>query len=343
MAHIKYIIDVGADQIQHDDPAMNSSAVSWGGCYCQDCISKFRGYLSQKYTATELLALGITDMNGFSYKQYKLSGGNNSQLANDFDLFQKVSAVEYFNYIFQQTNAYAGKSVPFSSNNVGGVWSSPYDCFSFGIAELSESQLSVPELWLKYNAAVSFGKAQIFTLQSIDKEIYRRAIASSFGCGGHILAPWDVSISNPPPDRFFGIPSDYNDLYKFVRDHQQFFDGYEDAATFGPHMSDIRYDSNDAPMWISSGGKDVYLFARAKPNDVNAAVIIHVIDWSYLPTSFEIDLKKVRFYGATNNLSITLLRPNQNDLALSVSTSNGIASVVVPSVSPWGILVVGKY
>ena len=51
----------------------------------------------------------------------------------------------------------------------------------------------------------------------------------AYASGGHCMVPWDVYMPHNAP-RYFGKPSDYADLTKFVRNYKRYFDGYSEAA-----------------------------------------------------------------------------------------------------------------
>ena len=78
-AFVDSLLDSGTGGIQHDDPAANGEAVSWGkgdpergGCYCEHCMSGFTAALMQPgvLNTSERALINITEE--FSYRELLL-------------------------------------------------------------------------------------------------------------------------------------------------------------------------------------------------------------------------------------------------------------------------------
>jgi len=172
---------------------------------------------------------------------------------------------------------------------------------------------------------------------SRDVATTRKVIATCYACGGHLIVPWDVYMGTGKP-RYFGRPEDYADLYKLVRDHAARFDGYEDAAAVGKGISDPRHRKL-APVAID-GSDGVHAFARAKPGDLAAPVVVHLVDWSGEPKPFAVELLNARFFGKRAVVA-KLFLPGQLPCEVGgVVREAGSAVFQIPALSPWGLLVV---
>ncbi len=188
---------------------------------------------------------------------------------------------------------------------------------------------------------------------------YRTQIALAYANGAHVTAPWDRFIDGGG-DREFGAPENYADVYAFARSLGQhgFLDGYEDAAVGGYDLSETRYAV--PPLEIVSGNSSVSLFARARPGDASAAVVVHVVKWAGSGDT-TLRLRNGNFFGGApltlrlwtrkpydaaeharvaTNEDYTSLKWDRTS-ALTVTGDGEWTTVVVPELYPWGVLVVG--
>ncbi len=363
IAYAMKAVDAGADGLQMDDPLMNAAAVKWGGCFCPHCLARFRGWLKTHASPAELAKAGVfvvgaagraearmKPLEQFDYREYlksrhapvgdafaKYDGGPLKRL---FVAFQEESVRAFFREVRQKIDAHAGRHVPFSSNNYAGNWQFPYDMFEMGTAELPKQDANAKTLYQRFADARRHGKAQVFTVvpkATDDTEVAptRRAIATCYACGGHLLVPWDVYTLSDHP-RYFGKPAQYADLYKLVRDHCQLFDGYEDAAFVLQGLTDARY-STQPPISLSNA--DVAAVARAVPGKPEAPMVIHVVDWRAAPQPMTARLLTHRFIRH-GSLQAELLRPGNPATRLECRTTETQTSIEIPRLDPWGIVVV---
>ena len=351
VAHAAAAIDAGSDTLQMDDPATNMAAVRWGGCFCTHCMAGFRTYLKRHATAEELARAEVGDLEQFDYRAYlktrdapvgdafaKYDGG---ALKRHFTAFQEASVRDFFIDTRAKIDAHAGRHVVFSSNNYAGRWTSPYDLFELGMAELPERDAKPAVLYQRFADARQRGKAQLYTLvpqawDGTEVTLHRRIIATCYAFGGHLIVPWDVYTGSGKP-RYYGKPEDYADLYKFVRDNARFFDGYEDAAFLIPELRDERY-ADDAPMSLK-GGSDVTAVARAVPGKADAPVAIHLVDWRADPQPITLTLVTRRF-TQHGPLGGQLLQPGKPAVRLELHADGTQTTFEIPRLSPWAMLVV---
>jgi hypothetical protein len=86
------------------------------------------------------------------------------------------------------------------------------------------------------------------------------------------------------------------------------FDGTDDLLrirTAGP-VSDV--------LGVRGGSGKLYAFARAKPGDENAPVVVHLAEWGRKPSPATLMMKTARFFGG-KPLKATLLMPVPYDRA----------------------------
>ncbi len=320
LAHAKLLIDGGTDLIQMDDPGLNVATIEWGGCYCEYCRKK----AEDQGTSLEL----------------------------DMKAFQEASVKEFYTYMRKEIDSYAGYHVPFSSNNYEGESGFPYNLFKCGMAELTEQSGTPDLLYKKLNEALSQDRAQIFTFVSLNVPLTRCIISTAYACGGHIIVPYDVYHEDHP--RIFGKPKEYADLYGFVRANADFLDGYENAAVAGKGLKEERYDK-ELPITVETEG--VYAFARARPGEPDAPVVIHVVDWKDVAQPIVLTLRTTCLFGDKPILAKLLVpTPYDRDIhdraeehddfsllskkkEVQVETQEDYIKISVPSLYPWGIIV----
>lgn len=320
LAHARILIDGGIDAIQMDDPVINVGAVGWGGCYCEHC----RGKATQR--------------------------GKN--LPQDMKAFQTDSVREFYAFVRKELDQYAGRRVPWSSNNYDGRGDFPYDLFDYGTAELPHRSAKPNQLYRRFAAAARSGRQQIYTFVSTDVPLTRRVIATAYACGGHIIVPYDVYNGSKP--RIFGKPEEYADLYGFVRAMTGLLDGFEDAAASGKGIEESRHGP---ALPVQVGADNVYAFVRAQPGKADGPVAIHLVDWRKQPAAFVLTLRNDCFFRG-KQIDVKLCVPphfdrdahakaSEQDDYSSLTREQKVQKAVegnrteisVPPLNPWGILI----
>ncbi len=347
LTRLKHFADLGADSIQTDDPGNNWTAVNWGGCFCTHCMTGFTAFLQDEIDAEERKALGIEDLDRFNYGEHlrsrnapvgddygKWDGGRLKKL---FAEFQRRSVERFYEDMWSALFKHAGRRFPISSNNYGGRWSFPYHLFDMGMAELPHRDAHPARIREKLIEARQRGKAQIFTFVSTDVRETRRVIAACYANGGHLIVPWDVYLKSTPEgsERYFGKPEEYADLYGFVREHAVLFDGYEDAAAIGPDMHDDRYP--EPPLAIA-GAANVAAFARVRPGEADAPVVIHLINTVDRPQSFRLSWRRSTVFGDRPSRAALLL-PGHPSRSLDVTTREARSEIAIEQFPLWGLVV----
>lgn len=242
-------LDAGADWIQFDDWAMIVSAYAWGGgCFCDRCLDGFRKYLQARLSVEQATELGIADLAAFDYKTYLAARYHITTAAAYrerrrevplepwFRSFQRMSVRAFFTTLRKRLDAHAGRRVPLSINSTLMV---PNQERNF-LADIVD--FFVGETWrpgfLRMTAcckvADALGKYQVFSPIPRDVQDTRRMIATAYALGHLPLVPWDIYMGSDATGirpRYFGTSTEYGDLYRFVRDHGDLFDGCETPAS----------------------------------------------------------------------------------------------------------------
>ncbi len=370
--YLKRYIDAGAQVMQRDEPGANFNATHWGGCFCDHCMAAFRRYLAANTTAEQRRRLGIGNPETFDYRQYLRAAGapvgdpfgrwNGGELKELFIEFQTKATIEFHRRTRKAIDQYAGRHVPFSCNNGVRRWGEIELCFDWAFGELAYRDATAHSLYRAMRQATAHNRLQVVTMPKKsnydDLEQWerrtRQTIAMAYACGGHCMVPWDVYMPRDAP-RYFGKPEQYADLFGFIRAASRYFDGYEQAVATGYGVPKQDENENTPPGVRIVGDQRVFAMVRAVPEDGNAPVVIHLVDWSEHPHRFALQVDPARFFG-DRPLEIRLLLPKPyvesehraaeqsgdfRPLCRTVLLATGrVASVDIPALDPWGIVVV---
>jgi len=264
MVQLRRVMEAGADWLMIDSaiPTIGALNARYGGCFCQHCMAGFRDYLKEGLDSSALELLQIDDLASFDYRDYLLSRGFTDERYRAGILAFPPTiplAQDYFNYQWREVNAlfrefkrYAqafGENVPMSSN-------SPYywaefmyavDAQDFYTNEMEyrppEEEILPSEPIYTFKLADALGKLVAITGVPSAFEPYRLKdrpghirlwIAQAYAHGHVFMAPdkmWTRRVAGQPDRWYHSKPGDYEDLYHFVRDYPDLFDGYESLAS----------------------------------------------------------------------------------------------------------------
>lgn len=246
LAQSKQLVDAGCTSLQQDDAAWNFHLAgeergTGSGCYSPDSVRKFREYLKQELTPSQIATLGIQNIDTFDYRTNNLPS-----LQKYWGAFHKKSVEEYHTWLHREVSNYIqtkfGRSdkVFFSANMQSRFfpWLAPY--FDFSMAEVRSyayetpsgdrnGQLDVMRQHSRQQQEVFPGQVSAVTFPFTDVWLNKRSIASAYALGLVTIVPWDVYIPFGNP-RFFGSPSDYANLYNMVRMNKSLFDMYRSSS-----------------------------------------------------------------------------------------------------------------
>ncbi len=375
--HVRAVLaamDAGADVLQRDEPGQNHNALSWGGCFCDHCMKAFPDWLRRHADAAVLERLGAADLDRFDYRDYLRAKDApvgdafhrwpGDELKRYFQQFQFDSTVAFNVWWREQLDRHEGRRVPVSCNNGVRRWTDIQLVFDYCIGELSADHARPDYLVAAMREAASHGKTQSVTMplrrdprETPDWVLHtRQTIATVYAVGGHIEMPWDTYLPTPDARRYFGNPADYADLTAFVRGMAAYLNGYEDAFALGKGIADDRYAPDTAPLVLKGGADRLFAFVRAKPDQADAPVVVHLLDWRDEPQPFTVAVQPEAFFGPVS-LRFRLFTPvlpydkavhdrafdtkDYSPLVREVELARGVANTVeLPALKPWGILVV---
>ena len=136
--------------------------------------------------------------------------------------------------------------------------------------------------------AESIRKAQVLTLpkrsceaspyKAADTALIRESIAVSYSAGGHMIIPWDNSLSTSVscPGRYWGKTDWYADLYHFVRAQAALLDGFEHAPSAGGAYGDMSGPTAVA-VRANSSGTIVLVRTPTHPAAGHAIGVVHLV------------------------------------------------------------------
>jgi hypothetical protein len=371
---MKGYIDAGAQVMQRDEPGANDNATRWGGCFCAHCMRGFRRFLAQNTLADQRRQLGITNLDAFDYRQHVKAEGapvgdafgrwNGGRLKELFVEYQTEATIAFHQRTRKAIDEYAGRHVPFSCNNGAHRWTAIELQFDWVFGELSYGRATAVQLHAAMRQAAEHGRIQVVTMpKKGDRENpgewerrTRKTIATAYACGGHCMVPWDVYMPRDAP-RYFGTPEQYADLFGFIRANGPYLDGYEAAAAAGKGIQETRY-GDEPPVELGEGSEGLFAFVRARPEQAEAPVAIHLVSWAAESRAFKLRLRKACFFGEKPLAARLLVPPDYEEQAHSkaeetgdysalsnaspmpVSIQDAYAVLDLPPVKPWGILVV---
>ncbi len=373
LEYLKRYVDAGADVMQRDEPGANFNATRWGGCFCPHCMKAFRKHLAESTTADGRRELGINDLDSFDYREHlrkqgapvgdAFGGWDGGKLKQWFVEFQTRATVAFHRRTRKALDEYAGRRVPVSCNNGAHRWSEIELCFDWAFGELSYGRARPEVLYATMREAADHQRIQVVTMPK--KGDYdnpdewqrrtRQTIATAYACGGLCMVPWDVYMPRDAP-RYFGTPEQYADLYGFIRATAEYLHGYEDAATVGRGIEDDRWET--PPAAVHGGSGEVWAFVRARPGEVAAPVVIHLVDWAAEPKPFTLVLRTASFFGRTPLDAKLLVLPEYDrdshrqaeecgdcsSLSKTVEVDDRVrgewTTVQIPALNPWGIVAV---
>jgi hypothetical protein len=68
--------------------------------------------------------------------------------------------------------------------------------------------------------------------------LVRRSVAQSYALGGNMMVPWDIYLPTPAALRYYGDPSQYADLFEFIREQADMLEELGPDAPFDRNSTD---------------------------------------------------------------------------------------------------------
>ena len=200
----------------------------------------------------------------------------------NLEVQQRVEA--YYRWLRRRVRNTWGEDIPMTfnkymgtANDSGNAYANYVPYFNGAMAELTP-EYNHPAALLRNIHEINeerFDYSTITTLVDDSPLLNRRAIASVYALGGHPIVPFDIYIN--PRFRYFGPPSVYGDLYRFVRQHRNLFDGIGSWDAYVNH-----WQSQEGVIELRGGLR----VASNKPHvlstlrlDRGRRAIVHIVNW----------------------------------------------------------------
>lgn len=245
------------DGLHIDDYSGSSASSDYnGGCFCASCMDGFAAYLQKNFSADQLDEMGVGDQGDFHYGEFLKERGVTAQsyrsdrgsipLIHVFQTFQNERMIERITDVFEYAERLRGRplarSVNSSANYPRTLWPAPaldYFCGEVG-HHASASPASVEPVFV-YKVVESLNRRQTATasghdwawIKANDKPgLVRTWIAQAYALGSVFMAPHNQwCYTNELGTHWWhGQPEDFEDLYRFVREHPELFRGYRSLA-----------------------------------------------------------------------------------------------------------------
>jgi len=269
VAALKRFADQGVFTFQHDDWLFNLSSYLWGGGdFSEPTLAAFAAYLESHAPESLRESAGVESWQDFNYRDYlqrtfgwttveEVKQQRGSDPLNVYwRRFHQNCSRTYFERLLAEAEAVAGRPVHVTVNaNMLHL----ADCFILDLVDYLVGETRIAgekeeaDLVYMLKLADALCLPQVvspFPKDEIDVAAVRRTIALTYALGHRLLIPWDV-WPGPGKPRWFGTVEEYGDLYRFVREHPDLFDGYRayaDVALLIPLTSDRAVASDTARL-----------------------------------------------------------------------------------------------
>ncbi len=234
---IEQVIKDGASGVQFDDWSSNLSLSSGvGDCFCDYCLKKFTAAPGGNYREFLRTQRGVR--NTSEYKTYRRTHASDP-LQQAWQQFQATSVRENMQFVKKTLADHplpGGRRATLSINaNLGQVGRSRVaagaDLADYIVGEGADQTLA--GMFINARSAEAVHRPTIFSPFPYKMQRTRSHIALQYAMGQLCLVPYDIWMRASELPRYFGKPSEYGDLFAFVRANPALFDDAETVATVG--------------------------------------------------------------------------------------------------------------
>lgn len=249
-------IRAGAQGLHVDDHLGTAGGLWLGICFCDRCVGGFRGYLAT-LPASDLERFGVSDPSTFNYREEarawiaagKPEAGRKATghpLWRHWSIYQGRQAAAFMLELRELAARTAGRPVPVGAN-AGLLWPGhlvdyqALDLFTAETDHRAEARKPSDVPLVAYRLAEAMGRPYAATASGGDwafvKEhnlpgLVRCWIALSYAAGQRLMAPHRQWCYTPEKGTHWyeGPAEKFAPLYRFVRAHAAWFDGYHTHA-----------------------------------------------------------------------------------------------------------------
>ncbi len=251
----------GVDGLHVDDYTGTAGPAQWGdGCFCEYCMKLYREDLIRRQTemAQTLTDVGIPldSLSSFDYGTFLRSRGVNAKkyktswrdqpLGRDFVDFQYRTATAFIGEYHRLAEEAAGRPLALAVNS--GMWSpldlviAPHLTYFCGEVSQQASERKVPthpiavyklaDALSRPMTSTASGQDWAFINENHEESLVRSWTVLSYVFGHNFMAPerqW--CYTEEKGTHWYRAPKGaYADLYRFVHEHRDLFDGYDAVA-----------------------------------------------------------------------------------------------------------------
>jgi hypothetical protein len=256
-SRIERMMKAPLDGLHIDDYRGTSGAVTWRSAgFCRHCMAGFREYLQRNVPKEKLVALGITDLAKFDYRQFLVDRGVTPEqyrkergtlpLAAEFLDFQVKADNAYVAQYRKRAEELRGQPLALCVNSnitdPHALMIAPqltFFCCEVGHDAAARKLPLGPVYAYKLAdgvrrpvASTASGQDWAYVAEHKVPGLVRTWIALSYAMGHHFMAPhrqWCYT-EKKGTHWYTGPAEEYAYLYQFVRQNARLLDGYEAAA-----------------------------------------------------------------------------------------------------------------
>jgi hypothetical protein len=276
---IEIVIDAGAVAVQLDECENPLTTVSYGGCFCKDCMKQFRQYLKRCRDEGSLCKeLVNTDLDSFDYAAYLRDRHINwperlkdIPFVREYWNFQVETENKYFREIVDYAREYAKKTknikVKVSGNffNLHMLYRPSLDHVDLCVTENRRTVFRRHE-WYRMAAGYTGGKPLVLTESPYDgfiqkfvehirrgkgDDYYRLFIMEAASHGISMCYPYGAWMGNKARDAFYAPRDTGREVQNFLYDN----DAYLGKKSGANVLVLYDYHSNVFKDWQSGQGE----------------------------------------------------------------------------------------
>ncbi len=295
---VREVMAGGADGLHVDDHLGTAHpAISYGGCFCDFCMEKFRRHL-ESVPASVRSAAGVGSLEGFDYRtlvrRYASTREDYLKVQHDIPLHREFVEFHLHEAALNVRELHAlaeevvGRPVSLSANT-GLPWPphmvvTPHLTYLVGeVEQKAEGALDGGGAVTAYRLADALGKPMAATASGQDwarvkaHQLENRVcswIAQAYACGQRLMTPESAWCHTPGKgsDYYHGRTEIYAPYYRFVRAHAVLFDGYRAV----PPPTVVLFNP---PLDLYGGGRMTRLMAQLAERNVPFDVVLAPNDW----------------------------------------------------------------
>jgi hypothetical protein len=366
--NLKFIIDNGGTVVHFDDAGGAWTGLKnndSGGGYGDAAITKFAVYLDQNTNSQTRTNYGLPqDLTNFDYRDWVINdqaGVDGTDVRGLFETFHRLEWAETYAFIKAGINAHAGFHVPFSFNNNSTINQSSFLVtlpeVDFWLGETSEENSQIasggPQTVYGYiKNAEEVGMYQMFTgpndglafLPSRNEflQVTRAAYSATYASGGTMLVPWD-KFRKDGADRFYATEEEFSDLTNLISDNRALFNDHEEVFAVGTGLApQFAEGLTTEPARLNGAGIDVMITVRAVPNDPDAPIAVHMVDYKYYnpDDTITVDLHNELFgWNPDLKMYAQLMILGEDPIWVSgILGVDGYTTFDIPELLPYGLL-----